>query len=88
MKAECIDANVLRIALAHGRGAIVGLEDMPKVVILQSEDASIGAVAAGAPFLAEAGGRGSGAVPAGDGNWTAEKRIKRNDLDIRESMMW
>jgi hypothetical protein len=42
---ECLDADVLRIAAPHWGGAVVGLENVTKVIIIEHEEARIGSVA-------------------------------------------
>ena len=64
MAPERVDANILGIALAHSGGAVVGFEDMTKVVIFQSEEAGVGGMPALAPLVGIGGVAEADSVPS------------------------
>ena len=59
-----LDVNVLGIALAHGRGAIVGLQNVAEIVIVDREEARVGGVIAVPPILRVSRISEADAVPA------------------------
>ncbi len=64
VRAPRLNVNVLGILRLHGGRAIVGLQDVAEVVIIDGEEARVGRVIAVAPFLRERRIREADAIPS------------------------
>src|SRR5438046_5615142 len=64
MSAEGIDANILGVSAPHGERAVVGLQYVPPIVILDREHARIGRVPPFAPLVRKGRVAEADAVPA------------------------